>query len=606
MPNFFTRHANLLAAILLGLMTILAFFSLYHDSAIMDEIAHIPAGYSYLKFHDYRLNPEHPPLAKILAAAPLLFQKLTFPLDLPAWKDEVNGQWEVGWKFFYERGNDADQILLSARLPMLLFMILLGIYLFKFTKKVFNVYAALLALFLYAFSPDFIAHSRFVTTDVAAVFGICFAGYHFLKYLKKPSWKKLLVVIVTLSIAQLLKYSCFVLYPIFLGLALFSVFIRSKDLPKGFFFEWLFKNQTLKKITVYLGSFGVISFLSLILICLVYALLMFRMPPELQHRLIDVSLVQAESAGERHYLHLLANNFLTRPLAQYLLGLAMVFARVTGGNTTYFLGQTGNQGWWYFYPVAIFLKTPLPTLLLSLASLGAGAGVLLVSFLNVLKGAKGKFWSFYSGLTSFLWQRLEIFTALLIVIFFLGTAMASSLNIGVRHVMPLYPFWFMLCAGGAVFLVKKLRPGFQVAAFAVLLFLGIWTMVTNLRAFPSYLAYFNEIVGGPRKGYLYMVDSNLDWGQDLRRLVSFINERRIPVMKIDYFGGGDPKYYLGPKYVKWSSNRGETNGWLAVSATYFQNSKYYAKVQGEKDYTWLEKEQPVAIIGGSILVYDLR
>ena len=113
------EKVNYLALAILAVMAGLMYFSALNDSAIMDELAHIPAGYSYLTQKDYRLNPEHPPLIKDLAALPLLFQKINFPTDTKAWQEDINGQWTQGAVFLYETGNDADKILFWMRLPML-------------------------------------------------------------------------------------------------------------------------------------------------------------------------------------------------------------------------------------------------------------------------------------------------------------------------------------------------------------------------------------------------------------------------------------------------------------------------------------------------------
>jgi len=100
-----------LVIIIVVVSGILMFSSSRQESAIMDELAHIPAGYSYVKLFDSRLNPEHPPLVKILAGLPLTFQNLKFPTESYAWNNEVNSQWTLGTQFLYESGNDADKII---------------------------------------------------------------------------------------------------------------------------------------------------------------------------------------------------------------------------------------------------------------------------------------------------------------------------------------------------------------------------------------------------------------------------------------------------------------------------------------------------------------
>ena len=183
------KTTNIIAALLLSIMFISAFTSYLGDSLTMDELSHIPAGYSYLSQKDFRINPEHPPLIKDLAAFPLLFLNLNFPSDSDAWNKDVNGQWAYGWELLYNSGNNPDQMIFWARLPMVFVLILLGWFLFYWTKKEFGNKVALLTLTLFTFSPNLLAHGRLVTTDVGATLGILLATYFWLEFLKKPSKK---------------------------------------------------------------------------------------------------------------------------------------------------------------------------------------------------------------------------------------------------------------------------------------------------------------------------------------------------------------------------------------------------------------------------------
>ena len=150
------RTANIIAVLLLVFMFTVAVLSMKDDSATMDELAHLPAGYSYLTQKDMRLNPEHPPLLKDLAAFPLLFIKgIKFPSEIKAWQEDINGQWVFGNHFLYKAGNPADLMIFWGRIPMILILILLGFYIFKWSRELFDNKAAILSLFLFSFSPTF-------------------------------------------------------------------------------------------------------------------------------------------------------------------------------------------------------------------------------------------------------------------------------------------------------------------------------------------------------------------------------------------------------------------------------------------------------------------
>ncbi|MBI2582803.1 glycosyltransferase family 39 protein, partial [Candidatus Azambacteria bacterium] len=223
------KIANWIAGILLGVMFVLMVTSAKGDSATMDEVAHIPAGYSYLTQKDMRLNPEHPPLLKDLAAIPLLFQNINFPSDFKAWKDDINGQWDFGFQFLYRSGNDADNIIFWARIPFILLTLLLGYFIFKWGKELFGPGPALLALGLYTFSPTFLAHGRLVTTDVGASFGFFIRVYYFVKALRVPSTKHIITAGIALGIALLIKFSTFLLVPLLVFLAFLWWWMRRRE-----------------------------------------------------------------------------------------------------------------------------------------------------------------------------------------------------------------------------------------------------------------------------------------------------------------------------------------------------------------------------------------
>jgi len=146
------RTTNIIAVILLIFVFFISVFSMKDDSVTMDEMAHLPAGYSYLTQKDMRLNPEHPPLIKDLAAIPLLFIKgINFPSEIKDWKEDINGQWGFGFNFLYNSGNPTDKMIFWGRLPMILILVLLGFYIFKWAKELFGNKVALLSLFLFSF-----------------------------------------------------------------------------------------------------------------------------------------------------------------------------------------------------------------------------------------------------------------------------------------------------------------------------------------------------------------------------------------------------------------------------------------------------------------------
>ncbi len=204
------KKTYIIAGIFLLIMFFLAIFSIKDDTFTFDETAHVVSGYSYLTQKEMRLNPEHPPLIKDLAAIPLLFLKLNFPIDHECWVQKNTAPWwyqfDCGFEFLYNSKNNPDQILFWSKLSMILMMVFLGWFIFKVAKELFGNRAALFALFFYSFSPTFIAHGRLVTTDVGAALGAFVSLYYFVRFLKDSTRKNLIYSGISLGIAQLIKF----------------------------------------------------------------------------------------------------------------------------------------------------------------------------------------------------------------------------------------------------------------------------------------------------------------------------------------------------------------------------------------------------------------
>jgi len=577
------RFTNLIAGILLFFLFLIAVFSILNDTFITDEPPHIAAGYSYLTQKDMRLNPEHPPFLKDIAAFPLLFLDLNFPLQHPAWLQEDNPFWwhqfNLGGEFLYRSGNNPDQILILARLPMILILILLGFYIFKWARELFGNKTALLALFLFSFSPTFLAHGRLVTTDVGAAAGVFIATYYFIKALKTSSKENIILAGISFGLAELCKFSVILLIPFFAILALIW---------------WLIKLGTWKKALKILILVFIIGYL---LIWPVYQYHVWNYPPERQARDTEFLLGSTPFPFLRETLIWASTKPVLRPFAEYFLGLALVFQRATGGNTTYFLGEVSAAGWKNYFPTVYLIKEPLTFHILTLIAL------LYAAFL-----IKKPFWQdTKKRISSWIKNHFPEFAMLSFIGLYWIVSLASSLNIGVRHLLPVFPFTILLVSRMTGNLIK---PPFLRLKCTILGILILWQAVSVISIYPHFLAYFNELGGGPNQGYIYTVDSNLDWGQDLKRLKKWVEENKIDKIYVDYFGGGDAKYYLKEKYAPWWGTRDlkefPKGNYLAVSATFLQGGRGIPTPgfnQPYGYYHWLDKYTPVAKIGYSIFVY---
>ncbi|MDO8601403.1 MAG: glycosyltransferase family 39 protein [bacterium] len=541
--------------------------SIKNDSLTMDELSHLPAGYSYLTQKDMRINPEHPPLIKDLAAIPLLFiPNINFPSDVKAWKDDINGQWDFGNAFLFHSDNPAQIMIFWGRIPMILILILLGFYVFKATKEFFGNKACLLALFLFSFSPTFLAHGRLVTTDVGAAAGALIATYYFIKALQNGSKKSIIIAGVVFGLAELAKFSLILLIPLFFLLALVW---------------WLTKSGKLLPTLKILIMVFIIGYLAL---WPVYQYHTWNYPAERQARDTKLLLSSFGSRPLADSVVWMSDKPILRPYAQYLLGLSMVLQRAVGGNTTYFMGEVSASGWKTYFPIVYFIKETLSFHILTLVAL------------------------LYA-----IWLRKKpsfvIFSLLSFIAIYWGFSLKSNLNIGVRHLLPTIPFAIILVSAATV---RWLKAPFLKAKYLFLAALIIWQTVSVASVFPSFLAYFNEAVGGPNKGYLYTVDSNMDWGQDLKRLDQWLDKNNISTIYLDYFGGSDTQYYLKDKYSPWWGDRDKKElpkgSYLAVSATFLQGGRgnpVPGFTSSAGFYNWLNDYKPVAKIGYSIFVYRI-
>jgi len=586
------KTTNIIAGILLLICFLVCIFSIRNMSLTMDEQAHIPSGYSYLKYQDYRLNPEHPPLAKDISAIPLLFMNLNFPTDHVCWTEEVNSQWTCGKEFIFKSGNNADQLIFWARVPMILLLILLGWFIFFWTKKLAGNKPALLALLLFSFSPTLIAHGRLVTTDIAAAFGTLFATYFWIKFLKKPNFKNIFIAGLALGIALCLKFSLILLIPS-LGLTAIIYALVKTTKSKG----------KVKIVFKYIGLSALVGIIAVVFIIWpVYQSHTWNYPVERQ--LSDTSKILTPGSNLPNDIAIwLADKPIIRPITHYALGLLMATQRVAGGNTVYFMGQVSRNAWPQYFPIMYLLKAPLSFHILCLLALA----LWLMSFRK-----KKPLKNMASKMSYWIKNHLAEFSLLIFSAIYWLTSITGNLNIGVRHIIPILPIVYILVSIalfefiGAV-KTKNVRIGLWALMGAML----VWYVASSLFAFPLYLSYYNELAGGSENGYKYAVDSNYDWGQDLLRLRDFVDEKGIKEISVAYFGGDDMEYRLGDKLkaTRIFKDPELNHGWIAIAATYLQEGRAKPAPGFDRDTTffnWLNAYEPVGRAGHSIFIYNLE
>jgi len=622
--EFLQKHSLKIALAILVFFFALNLIVSDQEATTMDERAHIPSAYSYVRYGDMRLNPEHPPLLKDLAGLALLPLQPEFPLTANEWQHGVNAQWVMGQKFISclvpeEACNDADQITFWARVPIVLVAILLGIFIFVWTRALAGSLAALFALTLYAFDPNIIAHSHFVTTDIGIAAFLFFSFYYFVRFLKEPTRRNVITSGIWLALANLAKFSAVLLFPIFgLFVLLYALSIaKPKDVTLGTF---LFK---LKQIWLYGYKFALSVALCFVIIWVYYYPHTMNMPGI---KLVEVAAVMFPDKQlgpfAKHFIGATYENSFLKPYSAYFLGVFMVFGRVAGGNTYYFLGNVSNHASPWYFPIVFILKSTIPFLFLLVSTF-------IYSLYRIAKSFKDEQVTSLQKLGTFLGQSLQRKTAqyvgIFFVLFYSFVSITGNLNIGFRHLFPILPFLFMFIAKVVFDVIKRqTNPVAQKISYSILGILTFIIIATPFLSYPNFVSYFNGAFGGHQNGYRYVTDSNYDWGQDLKRLHTFVDTHNrcansqatpkddcsvalglppIDKIRIDYFGGATPEYYFGDKMISWHAPNPKEAGWYAVSIGFMQENLSNHVGYKDDSYDWLVKYPPVTRAGDSIFVY---
>lgn len=620
------KHATAVVAAILSLFLIISLAVSSQESTTYDEQSHITAAYSYVRYGDMRINPEHPPLLKDLAGIPLLFLHPAFPLTQAPWISGLNEQWTLGDTFLHGLGNDADALTFWARVPTALMAVLLGIFIYLWTRQLAGTLAGLFALTLYAFDPNILAHNHLVTTDIGIAAFLFIATYYFVRFLKQPNRNNIILFGLCLGLAQLAKFSAVILFPLFGLLAVVYAFAlpSSPDdypgLPP--------LARRLPLVFSYVWKYAIAVILCFMAIWILYYFNTLNMPSGKITAIAD-SLLKGDGLTmqvAKVSVTWMAGIPLLKPFAVYFLGIFMVFVRAAAGNTHYFLGTVTVHGNPAYFPVVFLLKETLPFLILLATSLLYALSKLFMSLTD-------KTHTFGEKYVSFVGQNIAQISMMSFVALYSYLCITGNLNIGFRHLFPMLPFLYVLTAKGIADALRRLREKFQANTLAIDAIAGLvvlWIVSIPVVAYPSYLSYFNETAGGHANGYRYVTDSNYDWGQDLKNLKKWVDQynacvgkqesaafqpcgldyrlpTETPIAKIhiDYFGGSNPQYYFGDNFIPWHDDLKPEPGWYAISASFYQVSNHKASEPDTGGYRWLENYPMLSRAGDSIFIFHV-
>ncbi|MBK7897092.1 MAG: phospholipid carrier-dependent glycosyltransferase [Anaerolineaceae bacterium] len=540
-------------------------------SPTFDEQGFITRGLGYLRGENRQMRVGHPLGLNALNASLLVEdESVQLPVADPSW--ELINFHRPSELFLWEIGNDVSQVMFLARLPTVwlgLFLIaVVGRWAFALTRSQF---AAFVAMVLIGLDPNLLANGRLATTDFGLATFAFLAGFLLWRFGQRPSWSRAVWAGVGFGLLQNTKFTAGLFVPLFaLVLLLFIAnwhFYRRKRGARREF-SLLFSRQS--PLVMLLVAYPLAAFLTL---WAAYGFQIGTLPDNLP------TLPQLSG--------------LTLPLSHHLEQLLDIGGRLQKSTPAFLAGSYSDSGWWHYFPVAFLLKTPLPTLILLITAV---ASLIWLAARRKLAG-----------------RWLTLAALLIPPLGYFGIALTTDINLGYRHLLPVLPFFAVFIAAALAWLADDLpqqqRPG-QLAVVGLLVWLGgstVWLA-------PHYLAFFNALAGGPDGGWRYLVDSNIDWGQDLGGLKDWLDENGVDQVWLSYFGEGRPEYYginfigldsFPPRLMNPQARpfypHDPAPGIYAISATNLQGVHF----ANHDQFAWFRDKETLDKIGYSIFIYEV-
>lgn len=511
--------------LLLALYLLLILTSIRHKAPGFDEPAHVVGGLSYWTTGDFRLQPENGVLPQRWCALPLLATGVALPRqDQPAWWNSE--LWEMAHQLLYAGGPSAESRLFLPRVMIALLGVVLCALVWRWAHGLFGRAGGLVALTLAVFNPALLAHGGLATSDMAAALGLTLAVWAFWRLLHRPTVGLLLASALAAAALFVSKMSAPILVPMMVLMV-----VARLACPWHWALAWRGRRVELGGTRRWLFLAGVALAHIVVIVAVIWASYGFRFemfrhaePGRDRPSVAWATLDSVPGVVPRVAALARRGRLLPEP---YLYGLSFM-ARGSQGRSAFLNGQWSATGWRGFFPYAFLVKTPLALfLLLALAGWGAWKVTREEPDDDPLP-----------------WPLpYELLPLGILIVVYGGAAVASHLNIGHRHILPIYPALFVLAGGAATWLQARHRRMRSV----VLAGLALYAVESTL-SWPNYLAYFNGLSGGPRQAWRHLVDSSLDWGQDLPALKRWLDRNAPagpgrPVVYLSYFGSADPSFY---------------------------------------------------------------
>jgi hypothetical protein len=555
--------------LLLVLMALLAGGAARRESVTVDEVAHTAAGVSYLQKLDLRMNPEHPPLAKVIAAIPLVIRGARADYSDFSWTfsgqstfNQFIGEWVFGNDFLL-RWNDAGRTLWWARVPMLLITLLLGLALYTYGAQLGGSgWGGLLTLAVFISYPAFLAFGPLVITDIAVALFWVLAVWQMPRMWQSPTRAEIVKLGLAMSGAFLSKYSSGLLLFVFPAVALS---LRLRPLP-----EQPSETSDLK-MWRRRGRRNILRAIlwAALFVYVVYFVLSWNQPTD------SFNFIPHFPAS-----HLLRR--LLMPIWLYLQGV-LVFALSAGSRPTFILGHAYAHGVWFYFPVLFLLKSPFALLLLIALAVVVAIARKRPPGSSPIPPGMELHWRC-------IWVSLVVFTA---------ACMLNRLDISIRHfTIPLTLIFLLLAPLPRTLQLfsGEHRKAARIASLATIA-LAFSSIMTAVGVYPNFFPFLNVLSMG-KPGYLLVNDSNLDWGHALPKVEEFVRSRGLSHVLLDHYGFTDPQPFV-PQAQLWDCQQphpDDAGHWAFVSANLIADGS---------NCRWLFRYVHIELAGGSMYAFLL-
>ncbi len=526
---FLDKHAVLITICLVTIAAARIVSTYSRTGLTFDEPAHIACGMEFVAKHTYTIESQHPPLSRVMTALGPYLEGAR-----PLKQADARTMYVEGVSEIYHDGRP-QRVTNLMRTGILPFFVLACAIVFLWAQQLFDRTIAVIATALFTLLPPVLAHAGLGTTDMALTACLSAAFISLLMWAEKPNWVNTVLLGTATAAAVLSKFTALVYLPSAAACAL--VFYIAAQRPG--------LARLMKSARSRLPRFAVAVLVGAVLIWAGY-LFSFGKIPDTNIRV---------------------------PAPELFAGIRIVLEHNAAGHPAFLLGEFSREGWWYYFPVVLAVKTPIAFLVLLVVG------------------------------TLICWRRRALYTYVLPVAFALGIlapAMVGRINIGVRHILPVYVGFSIIAALAARQLLQRAATAKWAGIAVAGLF--VWLAVSGATQHPSYLAYFNELVSEPEN---VLTDSDLDWGQDTIRLAEVLRARNIAEVSFVTMNLSPERLqqYPGLPKVHPINPLSPRAGWTVVSPTLWKVTEYglYHKNPGVEP--WFAKLRPAERVGSLLMYY---